>query len=59
MELLRTYVASHEELKPRYIAALKRQAVIDEAKAKGEKIPLELVDNPFLKKYYRETGKGI
>ncbi len=58
LEMIRNYVEAHDNLKVRYAEALKRQAIIDEAKAKGEKIPLALVDNPFLKRYYKEKNLG-
>lgn len=48
----------HPELKEKYAAAEARQKQIDAIKAKGGKIPLALVDNTFLKKYYQDTGLG-
>lgn len=47
------------ELQENYRKRLARQKEIDALKAAGKKIPLNLVDNPFLKKYYAATGKGI
>lgn len=38
--------------------ACARQQKIDAVKRAGKKIPLALVDNPFLKRYYREKGFG-
>lgn len=52
-------VSRREDLRERYEKALQRQKIIDAIKAKGEKIPLDLVDNPYLKRYYRETGRGV
>ncbi len=37
-------------------ATLRR--LLSDAKAGGKKIPLALVDNPFLKAYYKKTGLG-
>ncbi len=45
-------------LKEQFEKALLRQKKIDAIKASGGKIPLELVDNPFLKRYYADTGRG-
>lgn len=56
---MRRYLKQHPELAERYEAALERQKKIDVLRMRGEKIPLDLVDNPFLKKYYRDSGKGI
>lgn len=56
---MKRYLSDHPELKDRYEEALGRQKKIDALKERGEKIPLDLVDNAFLKKYYRDTGKGI
>lgn len=49
--------AGSEGLRDNYAAALLRQEEIDRLKARGEKIPLDLIDNPFYKKYYRDAGK--
>lgn len=51
-------LSQHPELKARYEEALVRQKKIDEIKKRGEKIPLDLVENTFLKKYYRDMGMG-
>jgi multiple sugar transport system substrate-binding protein len=42
---------------PRYEAAVKVQKQIDEYKAAGKKIPSEWIANPFLRKYYKDTGR--
>ncbi len=48
----------HPEWKEKYERGLAAQKQIDQLKASGKKIPLNLVDNPFLKHYYRASGKG-
>ncbi|MBL8992224.1 MAG: extracellular solute-binding protein, partial [Spirochaetia bacterium] len=53
------YVKRHPLLQKSYEEALERQKKIDVIKAENGKIPLELVDNPVLKRFYRETGMGI
>ena len=40
------------KLKPRYDELVAKQKQIDDLKARGEKIPLDLVDNHFLRRYY-------
>ncbi|MBL8991702.1 MAG: extracellular solute-binding protein [Spirochaetia bacterium] len=52
------YLRIHPERMTEYNKALERQKKIDEAKKAGKKIPLNLVDNTFLKRYYRDTGLG-
>lgn len=47
----------NKTLAAEYEKRLARQKRIDEMKANGEKIPLEMIDNPFLKRYY--TFKGM
>ncbi|MBL8991904.1 MAG: extracellular solute-binding protein [Spirochaetia bacterium] len=47
------------ELHENYRKRFERQKEIDALKAAGKKIPLDLIDNPFLKKYYAATGKGV
>lgn len=51
------HIRSHPELLERYQAALVRQKTIDALKAAGKKIPADLVENSFLKRYYADTGK--
>ncbi|MBL8994925.1 MAG: extracellular solute-binding protein [Spirochaetia bacterium] len=51
-------LSQHPELKSRYEEALVRQQKIDGIKKRGDKIPLDQVDNTFLKKYYRDMGMG-
>jgi multiple sugar transport system substrate-binding protein len=51
-------VAQNADLRESYTKALERQKQIDAIKAKNAKIPLDLVDNTFLKRYYKDTGKG-
>lgn len=58
-EEIQAFVKRHPERKERYLRALDAQKVIDAIKARGEKIPLDQVENAFLKKYYRATGRGI
>jgi multiple sugar transport system substrate-binding protein len=55
---IRDYVARHPDKKAAFEAAKKNQAKIDALRAAGKKIPLALVDNVFLKKYYADTGMG-
>lgn len=52
------YLGRNPDKMPAYRAALERQKKIDDLKARGKKIPLSLVDNSFLKRYYRDTGRG-
>ncbi|MBN8215559.1 MAG: hypothetical protein J0L75_02905 [Spirochaetes bacterium] len=47
------------ELRARRAKALEVQARIDQFKKEGKKIPLNLVQNPFLYRYYKDTGAGI
>lgn len=58
-EGIRDHLKRHPELDSRYRAALAKQKEIDAAKAAGKKIPLDLVENPVLKRYYEVMGKGI
>jgi len=55
---IRRSLSQHPELKSRYEEAQARQQEIDAIKKRGGKIPLDLVDNTFLKKYYRDMGMG-
>jgi ABC-type glycerol-3-phosphate transport system substrate-binding protein len=57
--LIEANLARDPALRRRHEEALKVQARIDEMKRKGERIPLELVKNPFLHRYYRDTGRGV
>ncbi len=57
-DLIRAFIKRDKDVKARYEKALVRQMEIDRIKAAGKKIPLALVDNVFLKKYYRDTGRG-
>jgi len=57
--LIQANVARSPENRARYDRARAVQARIDAAKREGKKIPLDLVENPFLRRYYRETGKGL
>ncbi len=52
------YLKKNPQKKAVFDQALLRQKKIDEAKAKGKKIPLDLVDNTLLKSYYRTMGLG-
>ena len=52
------YVKRHPEKKAAYLAALERQKKIDSLREAGKKIPLALVDNVFLKRYYKDKGLG-
>ncbi|MBL8993158.1 MAG: carbohydrate ABC transporter substrate-binding protein [Spirochaetia bacterium] len=51
------FVARDPNLEPAYRAALARQDRIDKLKAAGKKIPGDLIDNIFLRRYYRDTGR--
>ncbi|MBN8217496.1 MAG: extracellular solute-binding protein [Spirochaetes bacterium] len=55
---IKDYLGRHPEKKAAYEAAIKKQAQIDALRAAGKKIPLALVDNIFLKKYYADRGLG-
>lgn len=57
-EEIRKHLDRHPEKRERYQTAIDRQTRIDSLKKAGKKIPLELVDNAYLKKYYRATGLG-
>jgi multiple sugar transport system substrate-binding protein len=52
------HLSKHPDLRGRYLEACQRQRKIDALKAKREQIPLELIDNPFLKAYLRYAGKA-
>jgi multiple sugar transport system substrate-binding protein len=49
---MQRFLSRHRELAPAYAAGLEKQKKIDAIKASGGKVPLELVDNPFLKAVY-------
>lgn len=55
---IKAFVSRDSDVKERYQKALAKQKEIDGYKAAGKKIPLRLVDNVFLKRYYKDTGKG-
>lgn len=44
-------------LRAQYAEDLKKQAVIDGLKARGEKIPASLISNSYYLSYYRHTGQ--
>ncbi len=48
----------HPELQAKYHEACQRQKKIDELKIKGLKIPLAMIDNPFLRIYYKSIGRA-
>ncbi|MBL8994731.1 MAG: hypothetical protein JNM63_15400, partial [Spirochaetia bacterium] len=56
-ERIRVRTSGSPQLLEKYKALMKRQAEIDALKARGEKIPEEWISNPFLKRYYRDTGR--
>ena len=55
LELQRT-VERDPKLQARYADALKRQEQIDQLKASGRSVPLEMIDNPVIRRL-REAGK--
>ncbi|MBL8993255.1 MAG: extracellular solute-binding protein [Spirochaetia bacterium] len=57
-EEIRKYLARNPGKQADYDKALERQKQIDALKKEGKKIPLALVDNIFLKRYYKDTGRG-
>jgi multiple sugar transport system substrate-binding protein len=57
-EIQRTLEAQ-PALQAQYDALLDRQDRIDRMKAGGEKIPASLIDNPFLQRYYLDTGLAV
>lgn len=57
-ELIKSYIARDRDVLSRYEHALARQKEINGYKTAGKKIPLRLVDNVFLKRYYKDTGRG-
>ncbi len=48
----------HPEKMEAYKKALERQEKIDQLKKAGKKVPLDWIDNSFLKRYYRDMGLG-
>lgn len=55
LEIQRT-ISETPALKPSYDTLLKRQEEIDRLKEAGELIPLDLIDNPFHRRYYVSKG---
>lgn len=55
---LARYMKVHPDQQAAFAAALEKQKKIDAIKASGKKIPLAMVDNPFLKAYYTKMGLG-
>lgn len=53
---IRDRVGKSPELAASFAKALKRQKDIDALRAEGKKVPLQWIDNPFLKRYYQDTG---
>ena len=51
-EILRT-LNENPKLRPHYDRAMADQKIIDACKAKGQKIPVNLIQNPFYLRYYR------
>jgi multiple sugar transport system substrate-binding protein len=56
-EEIRKQLQRHPELQSSYQASLLKQKQIDEIKKAGKKIPADLIDNTFLKRFYRDTGR--
>ncbi len=53
------YLKQHTEKKVAYEQAQVTQKALDQYLKNGGKVPLKEVPNPFLKKYYQDTGRGI
>ena len=53
---IRITLDSNPALKPSYEEALVRQEQIDALRAVGKLVPIELIDNPFHREYYRHNG---
>ncbi len=56
MQRMRETIAEQPELRAEYESRLKDQQTIDQLKASGQKIPAELIRNPFYLRYYRQKG---
>jgi ABC-type glycerol-3-phosphate transport system substrate-binding protein len=56
---IRVFVKRHPYIQERYAKALEKQKLIDGYKARGEKIPVALIDNPFLREIYKKDGRAI
>jgi multiple sugar transport system substrate-binding protein len=54
-----TNVAADPALKKRYESLLRDQETIDRLRARGEPVPLELITNPFYRRYYVERGWAV
>lgn len=52
------YLKSHPEARARHAEKLAIQNELDLLKTQGRPLPLDKVDNPFLKRYLKETGTG-
>ncbi len=55
-EEIATTIKRNSSLQKSYLAACERQKKIDLLKKAGKKIPLAWIDNPFLKRYYKDKG---
>ncbi|MBL8991867.1 MAG: extracellular solute-binding protein [Spirochaetia bacterium] len=53
------YLSRHPERKPAYEKALAKQKSIDAIKARGEKVPAAMIDNPALRRLMLEGGKAF
>ncbi|MBL8994880.1 MAG: hypothetical protein JNM63_16150 [Spirochaetia bacterium] len=58
-DLMAVQISGDPSLRNRFDEACLRQGKIDKIRQEGGKVPLVLVDNPFLSRYYRDTGRGI
>jgi len=56
VEEIEKYTGRTPERKRAYLAALAVQKKIDALKARGEKIPIDWIANPFLRAYYQAKG---
>lgn len=57
--LIQANLNKNANLRVQYQNAKKIQAEIDQYKAAGKPVPLHLVSNPFLYRYFKDTGRGI
>lgn len=59
MELIQKSVNNSPELQARHERDLKIQERLDTLKKQGKPLPASLIANPFLRRYYLDTGRAI
>lgn len=55
-EEIRRTLSEQPETRAKYETLVQRQRLIEERRAKGEKVPLSWIENPFHRKYYQTMG---